>query len=105
LVHISELANRYIKDASDVVKAGQIVKVKVLTADPKTKRIALSMKALHEPPAKHPPKPQPKPQSKPQTKLQSKPQPKLQPKPKPQPKLELTFEEKVALLAAKWKTR
>ncbi|MDP9050775.1 MAG: S1 RNA-binding domain-containing protein, partial [Acidobacteriota bacterium] len=48
LVHISELSNRYIKDPSDAVKAGQIVKVKVLSADIKTKRIALSMKALVE---------------------------------------------------------
>jgi uncharacterized protein len=48
LVHISELSNRYIKDPSDAVKAGQIVKVKVLSADSKTKRIALSMKALME---------------------------------------------------------
>jgi uncharacterized protein len=46
LVHISELSNRYIKEPGDVVKAGQIVKVQVLNADPKTKRIALSMKAL-----------------------------------------------------------
>jgi uncharacterized protein len=83
LVHISELSNRYIKDASDVVKAGQIVKVKVLSADPKTKRIALSIKALQAPPPKRPPKPQPKPQAKP----------------------EPTLEEKIAILAAKWKTR
>jgi uncharacterized protein len=46
LVHISELSNHYVKDPSEVVKAGQIVKVQVLSADPKTKRIALSMKAL-----------------------------------------------------------
>ncbi|HWZ52251.1 MAG TPA: Tex family protein [Granulicella sp.] len=46
LVHISELSNRFIKDPSEAVKAGQIVKVKVLSADIKTKRIALSMKAL-----------------------------------------------------------
>ena len=46
LVHISELSNRYIKDPSEAVKAGQIVKVKVLGADLKTRRIALSMKAL-----------------------------------------------------------
>src|SRR6185436_7776667 len=46
LVHISELANRFIKEASDVVKVGQIVKVQVLSADPKAKRVALSMKAL-----------------------------------------------------------
>ncbi len=48
LVHISELSNRFIKDPSEAVKAGQIVKVKVLSADVKTKRIALSMKALME---------------------------------------------------------
>jgi uncharacterized protein len=81
LVHISELSNRYIKDASDVVKVGQIVKVKVLSADAKTKRIALSIKALQEPAAKRPPKPQ----------AQSKPEP--------------TMEEKIAQLASKWKTR
>ena len=48
LVHISELSTKYIKDPSEAVKAGQIVKVKVLSADAKTKRIALSIKALHE---------------------------------------------------------
>jgi uncharacterized protein len=46
LVHMSELANRYVKDASEVVKVGQIVKVQVLSTDTKAKRIALSMKAL-----------------------------------------------------------
>ena len=51
LVHVSELSNRYVKDASEVVKAGQIVKVQVLNADPKAKRIALSMKALEPAPA------------------------------------------------------
>jgi uncharacterized protein len=51
LVHISELSNRYIKEPGDVVKAGQIVKVQVISADPKTKRIALSMKALMAPAA------------------------------------------------------
>jgi uncharacterized protein len=43
-VHISELTNGFIKDPSEVVKAGQIVKVKVLSANAKTKRIALSMR-------------------------------------------------------------
>ena len=51
LVHVSELANRFVKDASEVVKVGQIVKVQVLSADPKAKRIALSMKALDTAPA------------------------------------------------------
>jgi len=50
LVHVSELANRYVKDASEVVKVGQIVKVQVLSTDPKAKRIALSMKALEAAP-------------------------------------------------------
>jgi uncharacterized protein len=52
LVHISELSNRYVKDPSEVVKAGQIVKVRVLSADVKTKRIALSMKTAGVPGAK-----------------------------------------------------
>jgi uncharacterized protein len=46
LVHVSELSDRYVKDPKDAVKAGQIVKVQVLSADPKLKRIALSIKAL-----------------------------------------------------------
>jgi uncharacterized protein len=66
LVHVSELANRFVKDASEVVKVGQIVKVQVLNADPKAKRIALSMKALDaappEPRRKHMQKPPEKPQ-------------------------------------------
>ena len=46
LIHISELADRYIKEPSEVVKVGQIVKAQVLSADAKMKRIALSIKAL-----------------------------------------------------------
>jgi len=49
LVHISELSNRYIKEPSEAVKAGQIVKVKVLSVDTRGKRIALSIKALTAP--------------------------------------------------------
>ncbi|MDB5523903.1 MAG: RNA-binding transcriptional accessory protein, partial [Rhizobium sp.] len=44
LVHVSELADRFIKDAHEVVKAGDIVKVRVVEIDAKRKRIALSMK-------------------------------------------------------------
>jgi len=44
LVHISHLANRYVKDPNDAVKAGQVVKIKVLSADAGRKRIALSIK-------------------------------------------------------------
>ncbi len=45
LVHISQLADRFIKDANDVVKTGDIVKVKVLEIDPDRKRIALTMRS------------------------------------------------------------
>jgi uncharacterized protein len=54
LVHISEIANRFIKEPAEVLKAGQIVKVKVLSADAKTKRIALSIKALEAAPGTRP---------------------------------------------------
>jgi uncharacterized protein len=94
LVHISELSNRYVKEPSDVVKAGQIVKVKVLNADAKTKRIALSMKALQDRtekrPAQQTSQPQPKPTAKPQAKPAEKP---------------VTLDDKLALLSSKWKVR
>ncbi|MCK5741309.1 MAG: helix-hairpin-helix domain-containing protein, partial [Chlorobi bacterium] len=44
LVHISQLANRFVKHPTDVVKVGQIVKVKVTEVNEKLKRIGLSMK-------------------------------------------------------------
>jgi uncharacterized protein len=44
LVHISEMADRYIKDPSEVVKVKQKVNVKVLSVDEDRKRIGLSMK-------------------------------------------------------------
>jgi len=44
LVHVSALANRFVKDPHEVVKAGQIVKVKVLEVDVKRKRIALTLR-------------------------------------------------------------
>lgn len=44
LVHVSHLANRFVKDPNDAVQVGQVVKVKVLSADPQRKRIALSIK-------------------------------------------------------------
>ncbi|MGA9670141.1 MAG: Tex family protein [Terracidiphilus sp.] len=77
LVHISELSNRYIKDPSEAVKTGQIVKVKVLSVDTKAKRIALSIKALSAPT----------------------PRPIARPAPKP----EATLDEKLAALSMKWK--
>ena len=44
LVHISELADRFVKDPSEVVKTGDIVTVKVIDVDVQRKRIALSMR-------------------------------------------------------------
>lgn len=78
LVHISELSNRFIKDPSEAVKTGQIVKVKVLAVDIKSKRIGLSIKALMAPQARAP-----------------------RPAPKPEP----SYQEKLASLSTKWKVR
>jgi uncharacterized protein len=44
LVHVSQLADRFIKDPSTIVKAGDVVKVRVVEVDLKRKRIALSMR-------------------------------------------------------------
>ena len=50
LVHISALSNTFVKDPHSVVKAGQVVKVKVLEVDEKRKRIALTMRLSDEAP-------------------------------------------------------
>jgi uncharacterized protein len=76
LVHISELSNRFIREPSEAVKTGQIVKVKVLSVDAKAKRIGLSIKALAAPAARPAPKKQEPP---------------------------ATFNEKLAALSAKWR--
>ena len=44
LVHVSQMSHKYITDAREVVKTGQIVKVKVLEVDVARKRISLTMK-------------------------------------------------------------
>ncbi len=95
LVHISELSNRYIKDPNEAVKAGQIVKVKVLSADLVTKRIALSMKALMAPsgrPVEAIPKHRPS-------------VPVGKPRPKPQSLPSLSLDEKLATLSTRWKVQ
>ena len=51
LVHISALSNSFVKDPHAVVKAGQVVKVKVLEVDEKRKRIALTMRLSDVTPA------------------------------------------------------
>jgi uncharacterized protein len=84
LVHISELSNHFIKEPSEAVKTGQIVKVKVLAVDTKAKRIALSIKQLTGPTAR------------PVTRSATK---QDKPAPRPQP----TMDEKLAALSMKWK--
>ncbi|WP_394098851.1 Tex family protein [Xanthobacter versatilis] len=57
LVHVSALADRFVKDPHEVVKAGDVVKVRVVEVDVKRKRIALSMRkddAGGRPPAGRP---------------------------------------------------
>jgi len=48
LVHISQLADRFIDDPKKIVKVGQVVKVRVLEVNEKLKRISLSMKAVKQ---------------------------------------------------------
>jgi protein Tex len=44
LIHVSQLADRYISDPKEIVKVGQVVQVKVLEIDKGLKRVALTMK-------------------------------------------------------------
>jgi uncharacterized protein len=74
LVHVSALADRFVKDPHEVVKPGQIVKVHVLEVDLKRQRIALSMKsgrtqfpAERSKPAASRAQPKPAPRGEPQT--------------------------------------
>ena len=44
LVHVSEVADRYIRHPSEAVRVGDMARVTVLSVDPARKRISLSMK-------------------------------------------------------------
>jgi uncharacterized protein len=96
LVHISELSNRFIKEPSEAVKTGQIVKVKVLSVDTKAKRIALSIKQLTAPAPRTSAKPE-KPGAR--TEKPAARQEKAAPRPQP------TMDEKLSFLSTKWKVR
>lgn len=78
LVHVSQLADRFISDPKQVVKVGQVVKVRVLEVNEALKRISLSMRSSGgaEPKAK----PSAKSDAKPMMKLGAKPDVKAQPK-------------------------
>jgi uncharacterized protein len=52
-VHISAMANDYVKDPRKIAKPGDVVRVKVLDVDPKCRRISLTMR-LEESPATRP---------------------------------------------------
>ena len=65
LVHISELSHKYIQDAREAVKVGDIVKVKVIGVDQTMKRISLSMKALLPKPPRPPRRKKAAPQQRP----------------------------------------
>ncbi len=56
LVHISALADSFVKDPRSIVKPGDVVRVKVLEVDPARKRIALTMR-MSDPVEKKPPAP------------------------------------------------
>lgn len=57
LVHVSALANRFVKDPHEVVKAGDVVKVKVIEVDIKRQRIALTMRLSDDAPRSNPNRP------------------------------------------------
>lgn len=52
LVHLSEISHRFIKDPRELLKVGDIVRVKVIKVDRDHKRVSLSMKQLIAPPAR-----------------------------------------------------
>jgi uncharacterized protein len=49
LVHISAMSDKFIKDPRELVKAGDVVKVKVMELDLERKRVGLSMRLSDEP--------------------------------------------------------
>ena len=49
LIHVSQLADRFVSDPKEIVKVGQVVKVRVLEVNEKLKRISLSMKSSDAP--------------------------------------------------------
>ncbi len=81
LVHVSQLADRFVKDAHEVVKAGDVVKVRVVDVDIPRKRIGLSMRKDGEGGAS---RPAPRDPGKPHQRVQPPPKPPQRDKPAPQ---------------------
>jgi len=61
LVHVSQLARRFVRDPNEAVRVGDIVRVKVMTVDAERRRIGLSIKEATPPPERPKPRPRPKP--------------------------------------------
>ncbi|MDX2098687.1 MAG: Tex family protein [Leptolyngbyaceae cyanobacterium bins.59] len=68
LVHVSQLADRFISDPKQVVKVGQVVKVRVLEVNEPLKRISLTMRSTDKPSVATEKKAAPKPDAKSNTK-------------------------------------
>jgi uncharacterized protein len=113
LVHISELSDKFIKDPREAVKVGDVVKVRVLSADPVARRISLSMKPPPPPKVERPARPRPQKVERldkaaaaaPPAPVDGAAAPRKSgrpPQPKPKP---MTLEEKLALLQSKFRTR
>jgi len=118
LVHVSELSGKFVKDPREAVKVGDVVKVRVISADPVARRISLSMKPPPPPKVERPPRPRPERAPKREkpaaaavatavapandgagAKAKKPPKPtRVEPKP-------MTLEEKLALLNNKFRTR
>ena len=90
LVHVSEIANKYITDPSEVLKLNQQVKVKVLEVDAVRKRISLSIKQTEIPTGNGPSQTRPQQQYKPAQ------------KPAPQPVKELPMVDALQALRQKF---
>ncbi|MDR6316448.1 Tex family protein [Actinoplanes couchii] len=56
LVHVSALSDKFVQDPREVVKSGDVVKVRVLEVDPVRKRISLTMRLSDEAPKGRPPR-------------------------------------------------
>ncbi len=96
LVHISELARRFVQDPNEAVQVGDIVKVKVLAVDTERRRISLSIKQAIPPKRKpRPRRPAPKPRD--QVPRPRKPRPPK--KPRRDPKAPATREDIERLMA------
>ncbi len=63
LVHVSAMSDRFVSDPREVVRSGQVVRVKVMEVDPARQRISLTLRLTDEPGAKgaRAPRPQPAP--------------------------------------------